>query len=228
MLTDLEWSALRLSLIVATCSVAVSLPLAIGVAWLLERVRFRGKALADTIVHLPMVLPPVVIGYLLLLGFGVHGPIGAFLDRELGIRFAFTRAGAILATAVMTFPLIVRAVRLAMSSIDRGLEDAARTLGAGPVDRFVSVTLPLMMPGILSGAIVAFSAGLGEFGAVVTLVANIPGQTQTLPLAIYAALQSPTGEQVAARLATISFTLAFAGLFLSELLRRRVQQRLGR
>jgi len=184
MLTDAEQQAMWLSLIVALRSVAFSLPLAVGAAWLLARAHFPGKTLIDGILHLPLVLPPVVVGYLLLLGFGIRGPIGHWLHDAFGIRLAFTSAGASLATAVMSFPLMVRAIRLALDAVDRGLEDAARTLGAGWADRFVSITLPLMMPGILAGTVVAFAASLGEFGAVITLASSIPGETQTLPRAI--------------------------------------------
>ncbi len=227
MLTAAESEALRVSLIVATESVAASLPLAIGVAWLLVRARFTGRALLDAFVHLPLVLPPVVIGYLLLVLFGVRGPFGAWLHAALGIRLAFTTEGAALATAVMSFPLIVRAVRLSLEGVNPGLEEAARTLGAGPLDRFVTVTLPLMAPGILAGGVTAFAAGLGEFGAVITFAGNIPGATRTLPLALYTAIQSPDGELAAARLAAMSFTLGLAGLVGAEFLARRLRTRLG-
>jgi molybdate transport system permease protein len=222
-LSDAEAQALWLSLIVATRSVAFSLPLAILAAWALARGRFPGKTLFDGFVHLPLVLPPVVVGYLLLLGFGTRGPIGHFLYENFGLRLAFTSAGASLATAVMSFPLMVRAIRLALEAVDRGLEDAARTLGAGTFDRLASITLPLMLPGILAGAVVAFAASLGEFGAVITFASNIPGETQTLPLAIYQAIQTPNGDAMAARLATLSIVIAFAGLLLSEVLARRIR-----
>lgn len=222
-LSDAEAQALWLSLVVATRSVAFSLPLAILAAWALARGRFAGKMLFDGFVHLPLVLPPVVVGYLLLLGFGTRGPIGHFLYENFGLRLAFTSAGASLATAVMSFPLMVRAIRLALEAVDRGLEDAARTLGAGPFDRFASITLPLMLPGILAGAVVAFAASLGEFGAVITFASNIPGETQTLPLAIYQAIQTPNGDAMAAQLATLSIVIAFAGLLLSEVLARRIR-----
>lgn len=228
MLTPAEWDALRLSLAVALRSVAFSLPLAIAVAWVLVRARVRGRTVLDAFVHLPLVLPPVAVGYLLLLLFGVRGPVGAWLDATFGVRLAFTTAGAALATAVMSFPLIVRAVRLSLESIDPGLEDAARTLGAGPVDRFLTITLPLMAPGILAGAVTAFAAGLGEFGAVITFAANVPGETRTLPLALYTAIQSPDGDASAARLATLSFALGFAGLIAAEFVARRMRARLGR
>jgi molybdate transport system permease protein len=218
-----EQQALWLSLVVALRSVAFSLPFAVGTAWVLSRGRFPGKTLFDGLVHLPLVLPPVVVGYLLLLGFGVRGPIGHYLYETFGIRLAFTSAGASLATAVMSFPLMVRAIRLALDAVDRGLEDAARTLGAGALDRFASITLPLMLPGILAGAVVAFAASLGEFGAVITFASNIPGETQTLPLAIYQAIQTPAGDAMAARLAVLSIIIALSGLILSELLARRVR-----
>lgn len=222
-LSEAELQALWLSLIVATRSVAFSLPLAIVVAWVLARGRFPGKTLLDGLVHLPLVLPPVVVGYLLLLGFGTRGPIGHYLYENFGLRLAFTSLGASLATAVMSFPLMVRAIRLALETVDRGLEDAARTLGAGALDRFTSITFPLILPGVLAGAVVAFAASLGEFGAVITFAANIPGETQTLPLAIYQAIQTPDGDAMAARLALLSIILAFSGLIISEMLARRIR-----
>jgi molybdate transport system permease protein len=223
-----ELEALRLSLEVALRSVAFSLPLAVLVAWLLTRTRFPGRTLFDAFVHLPLVLPPVAIGYLLLLLLGARAPLGAWLYARLGIRLPFTTAGAALATAVMTFPLMVRAIRLSLENVDRGLEAAARTLGAGALDRFLSITLPLMLPGILAGAVTAFAAGLGEFGAVITFAANIPGVTRTLPLALYTAMQSPDGDPLALRLAILSFALGLAGLLVAELLVRGVRRRLGR
>jgi molybdate transport system permease protein len=223
-----EAEALRLSLSVATRSVALSLPPALLLSWLLTRRRFLGHTLLDAFVHLPLVLPPVVIGYLLLVLFGTRGPIGGWLDRDFGIQLIFTRNGAALATAVMSFPLMVRAMRISLENVDRGLEDAARTLGAGAVDRFATITLPLMLPGVLAGAITAFSAALGEFGAVITFVSNIPGETRTLPLALYTALQTPNGDAAAARLAFISFVLGLGGLLLSEWFARRVRRLLGR
>jgi molybdate transport system permease protein len=223
-----EWQAVRLSLDVATRSVAGSLLPAIAVAWVLTRMRFPGRSLLDALVHLPLVVPPVVVGWGLLMLFGIRGPIGAPLHEWFGVRLVFTTDGAALATAVMSFPLIVRSVRLGLESVDQGLEAAARTLGAGPIDRFLTVTLPLMSPGILAGLVTAFAAGLGEFGAVITFASNIPGQTQTLPLAIYSATQTPGGEAVAARLALVSFTLAVSGLLLAELIARRMHLLLGR
>jgi molybdate transport system permease protein len=228
MLSPAESEALWLSLEVASRSVLWSLPLAILVAWLLTRARFWGRTLFDAFVHLPLVLPPVAVGYLLLILFGTRGPIGGFLQRTFDFEFAFSTAGAALATAVMTFPLIVRSIRIALENVDRGLEAAARTLGAGPLDRFFTITLPLMLPGILAGAVTAFSAGLGEFGAVITFVSNIPGETRTLPLALYTAIQSPNGEAMAARLAVMSFALGFTGLMVAEVFSRRMRRQLGR
>ncbi len=227
-LTPDEWQAVRLSLSVASRSVAFGTPLAVLAAWLLARRRFPGRWLLDAFVHLPLVVPPVVVGWLLLVTFGVRGPVGALLQDWFGVRLVFTTAGAALATAVMSFPLIVRAVRLSFEALDPGLEAAARTLGAGPLDRFVTVTLPLAAPGILSGAITAFAASLGEFGAVITFVSNIPGKTQTLPLAIYSAIQVPGGEATAGKLAAVSLALAVAGLVLADLVGRRLSRLLGR
>jgi molybdate transport system permease protein len=227
-LTPEEWQAVRLSLAVALRSVAVSLLPAVLVAWLLARRRFLGRPVLDALVHLPLVVPPVVVGWALLLIFGLRGPVGSVLDAWFGIRLVFTTEGAALATAVMTFPLIMRAVRLSLEAVDPGLEAAARTLGAGPLDRFITITLPLMAPGVLAGTVIAFAAGLGEFGAVITFASNIPGETQTMPLAIYAATQSPGGEAVAARLAAVSFALALLGLIASEAIARRMHRLLGR
>jgi len=228
MLTALELEALRLSLQVAGVAVAASLPLAVAVAWLLARARFPGRVLLDTLVHLPLVLPPVVIGYFLLLLFGTQGPVGGWLSETFGVRLIFTRWGAALAAAVMAFPLMVRAIRLALEAVDTGLEAAARTLGASRLDTFLNVTLPLMLPGILSGAIVAFAAALGDFGATITFVGNVQGETQTLSLAIYSLAQSPDGDAAALRLVLISLALAVSALALSEALARRVRHQLGR
>jgi molybdate transport system permease protein len=227
-LGDMELSALRLSLAVAARSVLINLLPALAIAWLLTRRRFPGRTLLDACVHLPLVLPPVVVGYLLLVLFGARGPLGRLLDDLFGIRLVFTTAGAALATAVMSFPLMVRAMRIALEGVDTGLEEAARTLGAGPFDRFATITLPLMLPGVLAGAVTTFAAGLGEFGAVITFVSNIPGETRTLPLALYTALQMPGGDAAAARLATLSFTLGLGGLLLAELLARALRRRIGR
>ncbi|HEX5163249.1 MAG TPA: molybdate ABC transporter permease subunit [Steroidobacteraceae bacterium] len=228
MLTPAESEAVTLSLSVAARSVAFNLPVAILVAWLLTRARFAGRTVFDAFVHLPLVLPPVVVGYLLLLLFGIRGPIGSWLYDHFGIQLAFTSTGAALATAVMSFPLVVRSIRISLEALDRGLEDAARTLGAGPFDRFFTVTLPLIAPGILAGAVTAFAAGLGEFGAVITFASNIPGETRTLPLALYTALQTPDGDAMAARLALISFSLGIGGLLVAEFLSRRLRRLLGR
>jgi molybdate transport system permease protein len=228
LLSPAELDALRLSLEVAARSVGFSLPLAILVAWLLTRVRFPGRPVLDAFVHLPLVLPPVAVGYLLLVLFGLNGVLGGWLHEHLGVQLAFTTAGAALATAVMTFPLMVRAIRIALENVDPGLEAAARTLGAGAWDRFFSITLPLMLPGILAGAVTAFAAGLGEFGAVITFASNIPGVTRTLPLALYTAIQSPGGDVVALRLAILSMVLGLLGLSAAEILARRVRRLLGR
>jgi molybdate transport system permease protein len=228
MLSAAETDALTLSLSIAARSVLFNLPFAVLVAWLLTRTRFAGRTVFDAFVHLPLVLPPVVVGYLLLVLLGIRGPIGGWLHQHFGIQLAFTTTGAALATAVMSFPLVVRSIRLSLESIDGGLEDAARTLGAGPFDRFISITLPLITPGILAGAVTAFAAGLGEFGAVITFASNIPGETRTLPLALYTALQTPDGDTLAARLALISFSLGLAGLLAAEMLSRALRVRLGR
>jgi len=228
MLSAAELDAIQLSLSVALRSVLASVPCAILVAWWLTRSRSHGRLVLDAVVHLPLVLPPVVIGYLLLVIFGLRGWLGGWLHDTFGIQLIFTSAGAALATAVMTFPLVVRAIRISLEGADPGLEEAARTLGAGAWDRFFTITLPLMLPGVLAGAITAFAAGLGEFGAVITFVSNIPGETRTLPLALYTALQTPGGEAMAARLAAISFALGLSGLVVSELIARRVRRALGR
>jgi molybdate transport system permease protein len=224
----MELQALRLSLAVAMYSVLFSLPLAVAVAWVLARGRFRGLALLDALVHLPLVLPPVAVGYLLLVLFGTHGAIGAWLHDQFGLRLAFSRAGAVLAVAVMSFPIMVRAIRISFDHMDAGLIEAARSLGAGRIDRLFSITLPLLLPGILGGAVTAFAAGLGEFGAVITFASNIPGETQTLPLALYTALQMPGGDAAAARIALISFALGLSGLLLSDALTRRMRRKMGR
>jgi len=228
LLSPVELEALRVSLAVATRSVLITLPVALVAAWVLTRRRFTGRLALDAIVHLPLVLPPVVVGYLLLVLFGARGALGSWLANSFGVRLPFTTAGAALATAVMSFPLVVRAMRLALEGVDPGLEDAARALGAGPVDRLVTVTLPLMAPGILAGAVTAFAASLGEFGAVMTFAGNVPGETQTLPLALYSALETPDGAATAARLATVSVLLGVAGLVLAELLARRTRRWRGR
>jgi len=224
-LTDVEIEALRLSLWVSGWAVAVSLPIGILVAWVLARLRFPGKNLLDGLVHLPLVLPPVVTGYLLLVLLGRNGLIGAALYKYLGVVLAFNWKGAVLAAAVMSFPLLVRAVRLSLESVDQGLEAAARTLGAGPVRVFFTVTLPLTIPGIITGLILAFARSLGEFGATITFVSNIRGQTQTLPLALYTLTQVPDGEIGAMRLCILSVLIAMAALVCSEILARRFAAR---
>jgi len=221
-LTPQDWTAVGVSLVVAGRAVAFALPLAVAVAFLLARGRFPGRSVLDAFVHAPMVLPPVVVGFGLLLLFGVKGPLGALL-ADMGVRLVFTSAGASLAAGVMAFPLMVRAVRLSLDAADPGLEIAARSLGAAPLDRFLSITLPLAAPGVLAAAITGFAACMGEFGAVITFAADAPGETETLPLAIYAALQTPGGEPAAVRLALLSFAVAGAALILSELLARRVR-----
>ena len=227
MLSAEEWQILATSLGVAGRAVLFSLPVAIAFAWALSRPRFPGKAVVDAIAHLPLVLPPVLVGFLLLLAFGRRGPIGSWLESTFGIQLAFTAEGAALATAVMAFPLMVRAIRLSFEATDPGLFEAASLLRAGPWDRFWSLALPLAWPGVLAGAVTAFAAGLGEFGAVITFVSNIPGETRTLPIALYTALQLPGGEAVAARLALISFTLGLGGLLLAEALSRALRRRVG-
>ncbi|APH57956.1 Molybdenum transport system permease protein modB [Granulibacter bethesdensis] len=222
-----EWVALRLTLSVAARALCMGLPVALLLATALARWRFPGRTVLDLLVHMPLVLPPVVTGWLLLVVFGVQGPVGSLLHHWFGIRLAFTPAGASLACAVMTLPILVRAIRQSLEAVDPGLEQAARSLGAGAWDRFVTVTLPLAAPGLLSGAITAYAACLGEFGAVITFAANIPGQTQTLPLAIYSALQSPEGDVTAARLSLLSLLLALGGLGLAEYVNRRMRRRLG-
>jgi molybdate transport system permease protein len=226
-LTPLETEALLLSLRVAFWCGVLSLPLGIAVAWLLARREFPGKHLLNGLIHLPLVLPPVAVGYLLLLLFGRRGPLGIFLHDVFGLTVAFTWKGAAIASAVMAFPLMVRAIRLSLESVDRGLEAAARTLGAGPGRVFLTVTLPLTLPGILTGAILSFARSLGEFGATITFVSNIPGETRTLPLALYALTQTPDGDVGALRLVVIAFLLAMIALVASEVLARRVVARLG-
>ncbi len=226
-LTPLETEALALSLRVAFWSVLLSLPLGIAIAWLLARRDFLGKQLVNGLIHLPLVLPPVAIGYLLLLLFGRRGPLGIFLYGTFGITVAFSWKGAAIASAVMAFPLMVRAIRLSIEAVDRRLEAAARTLGAGRVRVFLTITLPLALPGVLTGAILGFARSLGEFGATIAFVSNIPGETRTLPLALYTLSQTAGGEPGALRLVVVSFLLAMAALIASELLARRLLGRLG-
>lgn len=214
------WGIIGLSLKVASWSVAASLPPALATAYLLARARFPGKVLVDAVVHLPLVLPPVVIGFGLLLLLGRNGPLGSLL-APLGVTFAFKWTGAALAAAVMGFPLLVRAIRLSLESMDRRLESAARTLGAGPWRTFLTVTLPIILPGIATGVLLSFARSLGEFGATITFVSNIPGETQTLPLAIYGFTQVPGGEAEALRLSAVSVVISLAALAASEWLARR-------
>jgi len=225
-LTPLETEALELSLRVSIWAVLASLPLGVGVAWVLARLRFPGKLFVDGLIHLPLVLPPVVTGYLLLVALGRRGVIGGWLYDTLGVSFAFDWKGAAVAAAVVSFPLMVRAVRLSIEGVDRGLEAAARTLGAGPVRVFFTVTLPLILPGIFTGAILAFARSLGEFGATITFVSNIPGQTQTLPLALYNLTQVPGGEAAAFRLCVVSVAVAMAALIASDVVAKRVERRM--
>ncbi|MDR7038654.1 molybdate transport system permease protein [Methylobacterium sp. BE186] len=225
-LTPEEWVALSLSLKVASVATLASLVPGLAVAWLLARRDFYGRTLLDGLVHLPLILPPVVTGYLLLLAFGRKGPAGAFL-AEFGLVFAFRWTGAALACAVMGFPLMVRAMRLSLEAVDRRLEQAASTLGANPLAVFLTVTLPLSLPGILAGAVLAFAKAMGEFGATITFVSNIPGETQTLPSAIYTLTQVPGGEGGAMRLTLVSILVSMGALLASDMLARRVSRRLG-
>jgi molybdate transport system permease protein len=225
-LSPAETTALVLSLNVAFWSVAASLPFAVALAWVLSRLSFPGKSLFDAVVHLPLVLPPVVVGYFLLLTFGRRGAIGAFLEEYLGITFMFRWTGAALACAVMGLPLLVRAVRQSLDAVDRGLEAAAATLGASPPWVFASVTLPLILPGILTGMLLSFARSLGEFGATITFVSNIPGETQTISSAIYSLIQTPDGDTAAGRLVLISIVIAMSALIASEWFARRATQRL--
>lgn len=216
-----QWEIVLLSLKVSGVAVLGTLPFAFLLAWLLARVAFPGKVLLDGLVHLPLVLPPVVTGWLLLIAFGNEGPIGRLLINWFGTSLLFRWTGAALAAAVMALPLMVRAMRLSIEAVDRRLEGAARTLGAGPWHVFLSITLPLSLPGIVAGLVLGLARSLGEFGATITFVSNIPGETRTLPLAIYSALQMPGGEEAATRLALISVALSLAALLASEMLARR-------
>ena len=220
-----EWEAVRLSLWVALWATACSLPLGLICAYALARGRFRGRGVLNILVHLPLIMPPVVTGYLLLLTFGRRGPVGGFLEQAFGLVFAFNWTGAALAAAVMGFPLMVRAMRLGIDAVDQRLEQAAATLGASRWRIFVTVTLPLALPGVLAGAILGFAKGLGEFGATITFVSNIPGQTRTIPLAIDAALDVPGGAPLALSLALVSLGLAALALIASEWLARRLSDR---
>ena len=225
-LTPAEIEAVRLSLKVAAVSVAASLPIGFALAWLLARFDFPGKTLVDAIIHLPLVLPPVVIGYFLLILFGRRGPIGAWLEQAFGLVFAFRWTGAALACALMGLPLMVRAIRQSLEGVDRRLEAAAATLGAGRWWVLATVTIPLCLPGILTGMLLSFASSLGEFGATITFVSNIPGETQTLPLAIYNYTQVPGGDAQALRLCMLSVVLSLAALVLSEVLVRGANRRI--
>jgi molybdate transport system permease protein len=222
-LSPAEIEALLLSVKVASVAVLGALPFAFTCALLLARRVFPGKVLLDGLVHLPLVLPPVALGYLLLVTLGAKAPLGAWLFDNFGIRFVFSWTGAALASAILTFPFQVRAIRLALEAEDPGLSQAAESLGAGALDRLFTLHLPLALPGVIAGAITAFAACLGEFGAIITFVSNIPGETRTLPLAIYTAIQMPGGEEAAARLAALSIFLAMAGLLLAESAARRLR-----
>ncbi len=226
MLSPEEIDIVLLSLRVALWAVLAGLPPAVLAAWLLARARFPGKALVDGVLHLPLVVPPVIVGYTLLVLFGRQGAVGAFLYETFGIVLAFNWKGAAVAAGVMAFPLMVRAIRLSIEAIDRRLETAARTLGAGPLRVFATITLPLALPGILSGMVLAFARSLGEFGATITFVSNIPSETRTLPLAVYSLTQMPGSETAILRLVLISIGVALLALILSEFLSRRVAARL--
>ncbi|MEQ9240987.1 molybdate ABC transporter permease subunit [Roseovarius indicus] len=221
-----EWQAVALSLKVSFWATLVGLPIGVFTAYALARWRFPGKQVVNGLVHLPLILPPVVTGYLLLLTFGTTGPVGGVLEK-IGIVFAFRWTGAALAAGVMAFPLMVRAIRLSIEAVDPKLEEAAATLGASRVWVFVTVTLPLILPGVLAGAILAFAKAMGEFGATITFVSNIPGQTQTLPSAVYAFLQVPGGEGPAMRLVIVSVVIALGALLLSEVVARRAAARVA-
>ncbi|CNH44695.1 molybdate ABC transporter permease subunit [Yersinia ruckeri] len=226
-LSEYEWQAIVLSLKVSGVAVAFSLPLGILMAWILVRCHFPGKSLLDSIIHLPLVLPPVVIGYLLLISMGRRGIIGEWLYSWFGINFSFSWGGAALASAVVAFPLMVRAIRLAIEAVDTRLELAARTLGASPWRVFLTITLPLSLPGVIAGTVLAFARSLGEFGATITFVSNIPGQTRTIPLAMYTLIETPGAEAAAARLCIIAIGLSLISLLLSEWLARWGKKRLG-
>ncbi|WP_028022501.1 molybdate ABC transporter permease subunit [Enterovibrio calviensis] len=227
LLTPIEWEALQLSLKISLVAVAASLPLGIAMAWVLARKQFAGKSIVDGMIHLPLVLPPVVIGYLLLIVMGRRGAVGQWLYETFGVSFSFSWKGAALASAVVAFPLLVRAIRLSLELVDQKLEQAARTLGASPWRVFFTITLPLIMPGILSGLVLAFARSLGEFGATITFVSNIPGETQTIPLAMFAFIETPGAEQSVARLCVLSIVIALMSLLGSEWLSRRMKRRMG-
>ncbi|MCP8891248.1 molybdate ABC transporter permease subunit [Sphingomonas faeni] len=221
MLDAAEWGIVALSLKVGGVAMLVTLPVAFALAWLLARVRFPGKVIVDAAIHLPLVVPPVVTGWLLLLAFGPNGPIGGWLQDWFGITVLFRWTGAAIAAGVMALPLMVRAMRISIEAVDRRLENAARTLGAGPWRVFWTLTLPLSIPGVLAGAVLGFARSIGEFGATITFVSNVPGETQTLPLAIYSALQQPGADALVWRLSCVSVGLSLIALIASELLTRR-------
>jgi molybdate transport system permease protein len=221
-LTDMEQEALLISVKVAAIAVLVVTPMAFGAAYVLARRNFIGKAVLDGIIHIPLVAPPVVVGYLLLLLLGVHGPVGALLDRWFGVTLAFTWQGAAIAAGIMAFPLILRPIRQAFEQIDERLELAARTLGAGKIKTFITITAPLAAPGVVAGVVTGFARALGEFGATITFVSNIPGETATLPIALYSVANAPGGDGAAFRLMMISFSVAIIALALSEFLARKV------
>jgi molybdate transport system permease protein len=225
-LSPTAWTAITLTLQIAVVATLVATPIGIGVAWILARKSFPGKMLVEALVHLPLVLPPVVTGYLLLLSFGRRGPIGAFLADYFGIVLSFRWTGAALACGIMAFPLLVRPIRLSFETIDMRLEQAAKTLGASPLRAFMSITLPLALPGIIAGMVLSFAKAIGEFGATITFVSNIPGETQTIASAVYALIQTPTGDREAAQLIVVSIILAFGAMLLSEWFARRAVQRL--
>lgn len=227
MLSPAEFDALRVSLIVSLTAVVASLPAGIALGWLLARRQFTGKAIVETVINLPLVLPPVVTGYLLLVLFGRQGWLGGFLERWLGVRLVFDWKGAALAAAVVSFPLMVRSIRLAFTSVDGRLEQAARTLGAGPWDAFLSVSLPLARHGVIAGCVLAFARSLGEFGATVMIAGNIPGVTRTMPLFIYSQLETPGGIDRARGIVVVSVLVAAMALIAGEVLERRGRRRLG-
>ncbi len=224
MLSPAEWGIIALSLKISAVAIMLMLPVAFGLAWLLARTRIPGKLMIDALVHLPLVLPPVVTGWLLLLAFGNNGWIGGPLARWLGVSLIFRWTGAALAAAIMALPLMVRAMRISIENVDRRLEGAARTLGASRAHTFWTITLPLAVPGLLAGTVLGFARSLGEFGATITFVSNIPGETRTIPLAIYSALQLPGGENAVTRLALIAVALSLVALALSEWLTRSARR----
>ena len=227
MLSEYEWQAVFLSLKASSLSVVCSLPLGILMAWILVRCRFPGKSLLDSIIHLPLVLPPVVIGYLLLVVMGRRGVVGEWLYAWFGFSFSFSWHGAVLASAVVAFPLMVRAIRQSLEAVDPKLELAARTLGASPWRVFFTITLPLSVPGVIVGVVLAFARSLGEFGATITFVSNIPGETRTIPLAMYTLIETPGAEGAAARLCVLAILLSLAALLISDWLAKRSRTRLG-